>query len=113
MSHESKVIKNLYRKIPTFKCKPGCHGCCGPIPFSQWEWNRIKDKREHRSLLHCPYESEQGCDIYETRPYMCRLFGTVNDPKLICPHGCGPAVKLTAQQADKMTREYISVMQNE
>lgn len=75
----AKTIKYLRKQIPSFECKPDCTDCCGPVPFSKWEWEQIKDKRK-TITLNCPYASENGCETYEQRPILCRLFGTV--PKM-------------------------------
>lgn len=91
-------IRKLYKKIPSFKCKPGCHDCCGPVPWAKVEWDKIKDKRVQDSI-NCPYIGKEGCDCYENRPMLCRLFGTVKGMK--CPHGCGP-VKYLSQEDEYM-----------
>ena len=102
--------QQLYDKIPSFKCKPGCTDCCGPVPFSKWEWDRVSDKRhatpEHIKILTCPYAVNGRCEIYEQRPLICRLFGAVDAPLMTCPHGCGPVGKLTDEQAREMMRIY-------
>lgn len=102
--------QQLYDKIPSFKCKPGCTDCCGPVPFSKWEWDRVSDKRhatpEHIKTLTCPYAVNGRCEIYEQRPLICRLFGAVDAPLMTCPHGCGPVGKLTDEQAREMMRIY-------
>lgn len=38
--------------------------------------------------LSCPHLGEGGCEVYEERPLICRLFGTT--PMLLCPHGRHP-----------------------
>lgn len=101
----------LYAEIPTFTCKPGCTDCCGPVPFGQWEDDKIGERRrEVTDCLTCPYSAADDCSIYPDRPFMCRLFGAADDPRLTCPHGCGPAVKLTAEHARDLTRRYQRLM---
>lgn len=105
-----KKHKKLYDQIPEFSCVPGCNDCCGPIPFSRWEWKRIKDKRPANGL-ECPYVNADGlCDIYYQRPFMCRLFGTVDNQRLICPHGCGPGKMLTDKQGKELTDKYLEII---
>lgn len=101
-------IKKLYAQIPSFECKPGCTDCCGPVPFAKSEWNQIIDKREPSiiNLLKCPYSYNGSCDIYNQRPFMCRIFGASNDPKLKCPHGCGPKQPLKKKKAIRLTLQY-------
>lgn len=101
----------LYEKIPQFKCIPGCTGCCGPVPFSKWEWKRIKDKRKGDiKTLTCPYAVNGRCEIYDKRPLICRLFGAVDVDTLRCPYGCGPEKPLTKEDADKIMMEYFKIV---
>jgi len=103
---ETMSLEDLYQQIPVFQCLPGCTACCGPVPFTKEEWERVEDKRT-TSGLTCPYANEAGCAIYENRPFMCRLFGTTES--LRCPLGCGPIVLLTADEARKLSQEYIQM----
>jgi Fe-S-cluster containining protein len=100
--------EELYNQIPTFKCKERCNDCCGPIPFTKWEWNRVSDKRETKGLT-CPYSSKNGCDIYEQRPLICRLYGTVK--KMQCPHGCRPIGLLSEEQEQAIMKEYFELVE--
>jgi Fe-S-cluster containining protein len=86
--YESSQIKRMRRAIPEVTgCPQGCTGCCGPVPFSRAEWERIADKREAPAPDgSCPYASARGCDIYTERPVLCRLYGLEGVPK---EHDCG------------------------
>ncbi len=77
---EAAVIKRLRRAIPqTVGCKPGCTECCGPVPFSRWEWMHLRDKRnEPGPGGMCPYIENGRCAIYSERPIICRAFGNLN-----------------------------------
>ncbi len=81
-------------------CK-GCAKCCGPVPF------KIQFYHDHTSLIQtkperefvgafpgmvvpitefavCVFLTDAGrCAIYDERPMICRLYGTV--PELKCP----------------------------
>jgi uncharacterized protein len=103
--NDSAKLRALYAEIPAMTCKPGCTDCCGPVPFAKAEWDAIKDKRE-ASSIDCPYSLTGRCDIYTDRPFLCRLFGTADDPHLTCPHGCQPVKRLTQQQAAFLMRRY-------
>ncbi|KKM68975.1 hypothetical protein LCGC14_1455490 [marine sediment metagenome] len=93
----------LYAKIPTFECIPGCHACCGPVPFSEEEWARVPGKKAMASS--CPYVLPSGrCEIYEIRPFMCRVFGTFGGLK--CPLGQGPAKLLIYREMHDLLGEY-------
>lgn len=98
-----KVHRALYVQIPSFKCKEGCTECCGPVPFSNWEKAQVKIEpgKEGRP---CPYLSNTGCTIYENRPFMCRLYGTVKE--MACPHGCRPTKMLNPIEARQMLAKY-------
>jgi len=98
----------LYRQIPGFKCEKGCTDCCGPIPFTKWEWNRLSDKRRAKSIT-CPY-AKNGCEIYEQRPLICRLFGTVKSMQ--CPYGCRPIVLLGERQEEEIMKKYFDLMED-
>jgi Fe-S-cluster containining protein len=84
------------RQIPAFTCKPGCSECCGPVAMSRLEWQRICDRlgykpnRNMEASLDCPMLKDGRCSVYDIRPTICRLFGTVNVPLMLCPHGCRP-----------------------
>jgi Fe-S-cluster containining protein len=88
-----RKIDQLRRQIPSFACVPGCHDCCGPVTASSEELSRlpVKSDAEHDAALahwNCVHLGEHGCEAYDQRPLICRLFGTT--PSLPCPHGRGP-----------------------
>lgn len=95
--------KELYDKIPSFECKPGCTDCCQPTQFfDEYELKQIKPKLP--SGFDCAYRSQAGCDIYENRPLICRMFGAVDG--LNCSHGYQPDVKLTKQEGLEIMKIY-------
>lgn len=103
----AKTIKYLRKQIPSFQCKEGCSDCCGPVPFSNWEWEQVKDQKLTTSLT-CPYATKNGCEIYEQRPILCRLFGVVE--KMKCPYGCGPIKLLTKKKEGEIIDKYHGIM---
>lgn len=104
--NEAKIIKYLYKQIPFFKCKEGCHDCCHDIiVFTSWEWAQIRIKRI-ATTVKCPYLGESGCEIYEQRPFVCRIYGTTINPKMACPHGCGPAKLLSFKKEIELNLLY-------
>lgn len=108
---ERRAIRRLRLLIPTFECVPGCSDCCGPVPFSKWEWSQVRTKKT-ATCLDCPYATPAGCEIYEDRPILCRLFGAVADePLLACPHGRGPARPLTADEGRRIATEYARLVE--
>jgi uncharacterized protein len=108
-------------KIPTFECKPGCHGCCGLVPFTTSERDRVAAIRPldqwepfvdgswvptaALTTMTCPFLGADGCSIYEDRPIVCRLFGSVDHPHMKCPMGCAPKRLLTDAQSRQMIKE--------
>ncbi len=93
MTKNQRKIQFLRTRIPPFECKPGCHDCCGPVTASSEEMAElpVKSDKEHEKALanfNCPHLGDNGCQVYDERPLICRLFGTT--PKLTCPNGCRP-----------------------
>lgn len=77
-------------------CK-GCGRCCGPVPFEDDFLRRFKrrlQKKGKRTQLYgkviivtddgmCPFlTDEKLCAVYEYRPLVCKLCGTV--PEMPC-----------------------------
>lgn len=126
MACASEKHRRLYAQIPTFECKKGCTLCCKqPVPFSKWEWEKLGDKQlpetpletaiklpdmEAKLCYKCPYSVGGHCSIYEDRPLMCRLFGSMEG--LPCPIGYGPEKPLTKDQAQKLIVEYRKLAGN-
>lgn len=97
MTPNGQAIRFFRRRIPAFECVPGCHDCCGPVTTSSEEMARLplKSDTEHAKALDeltCPHLGEQGCNVYEERPLICRMFGTT--PRLACPNGKRPAAMI-------------------
>ncbi|MEL3955069.1 YkgJ family cysteine cluster protein [Stenotrophomonas bentonitica] len=91
------AIQRLREQIPSFRCVVGCHDCCGPVTASSEEVARLplKSDAEHAAALEalsCPYLGANGCEVYEERPLICRMFGTT--PTLRCPNGQRPVYML-------------------
>lgn len=103
ITHSGLALKKLRTQIPSFQCKHGCHDCCGPVTASSEEMARmpVKNEDEHAvalAELSCPHLGDNGCEAYEERPLICRLFGTT--PRLPCPNGNRP---------DYMINPYVEV----
>ena len=97
MTDDDRAIDYLRRRIPSFDCVPGCHDCCGPVTTSSTEMARlpVKSEAEHEAALaalSCPHLGKDGCEVYEERPLICRLFGTT--PSLRCPNGRAPTTMI-------------------
>lgn len=100
MSCTDRKIDYLRRQIPGFACVPGCHDCCGPVTASSEEMARLprKTRAEQDAALaefNCVHLGPNGCQVYDQRPLICRLFGTT--ASLPCPRGQGPEQSTDAQ----------------
>lgn len=109
------VLRALEKAVPKFTCKSGCSDCCGLVPFlgpekdrvsqikpmEQWEpfQNGAWVLRSALATFTCPFVTVNGCGIYNDRPIICQLFGSVDAPTMTCPHGCGPAAKISDANA--------------
>lgn len=118
MNNTTKLatIDHILGGVPQFKCLDGCHDCCGPVVMSRLEWLRIirrvgrseKDlqkeatNRIEAGNFECIFLGESGCNIYDIRPAVCRVFGASEHRRLTCPHGAKPEKPLTAKETDAM-----------
>lgn len=104
--------REIYAKIPAFKCKQGCSDCCGIIVFARSEWNQVKNRKTGKGI-DCPYICSEGCEIYKDRPFLCRIFGASDDPRLQCPHGCKPDKPLTIEESKELSDRYRALVRAE
>lgn len=122
---ESKMdaLAALYARIPSVDCIPGCTDCCGPIPVNREEARHfgpfplVGDQGIALSAsLDCPNSSGGNCRIHDRRPFICRLFGTVDqlevadaERRMACPHGRKPSKPLTGAQVRALMVEYLEL----
>lgn len=104
--HE-QALEALRERIPTFRCIAGCHDCCGPVTASSIEVARLpaKSPAEHAAALEafdCVHLGAHGCEVYDERPLICRLFGTT--PRLPCPNGRRPVYLIDRRTEDEIQR---------
>lgn len=102
--------------IPSFGCRLGCADCCGLVVWTYREHQALRaylKERERKEAkpnpaepLTCPYVESGQCSVYEVRPLLCRLYGTVAGMQ--CPHGCRPACLLDAATEEALMLEYIA-----
>jgi len=121
MSRSSKISRHntekaqsldaLYREIPAFECVDGCTACCGPVPFSEIEAERVGlEQIEGSTELTCPFVEDGGCSVYEHRPFICRLFGTAPQvPALHCPKGGTCKKPISEKRAGALTNRYLKL----
>ena len=106
-------IRILYRMIPAFKCRDGCSECCGSIIFRDDELIYLTNQ-ERRLIedwppiigLRCPLRGQNGCEIYDHRPLICRLFGHVGGME--CPHNPAASYHISKEQEIRIMQRYLS-----
>jgi DNA-binding CsgD family transcriptional regulator len=96
------ALKNGYTTLETdwFLHCTGCGQCCGPVPIDRYKWKYLSGKLQREPKFIKDYigntvlpitetgdcvflTPEKTCAIYEERPEVCRLFGTIKE--LECP----------------------------
>ena len=110
MNRNEKLDK-LYAEIPEIECKGLCHTTCGLIPLAPSEEARIVDRigtvQRQRLIdqalntksLTCPLLKDNRCSVYDIRPLICRLYGTVK--KMKCQYGCKPKVNYLPERKSR------------
>ena len=81
--------------IPAHTNCTNCGQCCGVIPASDEEVQKIRKYVKVHGIkarapgVTCPFrnEEEKKCDIYPVRPIICRLFGVIDTGLGGCPNG--------------------------
>ncbi|MBK7464839.1 MAG: YkgJ family cysteine cluster protein [Betaproteobacteria bacterium] len=114
MHSNSEKIRFFRRNIPSFECTPGCHDCCGPVTASSHEMAQLPFKSDEihaKALadLSCPHLGENGCQSYDERPLICRLFGTT--PHLPCPNGRHPEQMIDARVEQRIFQYFKETRQ--
>lgn len=110
MKLAEQTIRAIWSRIPPVNCIPGCTDCCGPLPWSRWEWERVWPRLETYGIK-CPYAAPgYGCGIYESRPVLCRLYAATERPDLACPHRCKSEIPLTVDETETIMTTYLAVL---
>lgn len=101
-------LEQLYALIPRMKeCKGLCRDGCTVVPSTPMEKKRIEKAsgKEFRAVPHpiwsnrCSMLTDEGrCSHHPLRPFLCRAFGAVAHPLLVCRHGCEPERWLSYQE---------------
>lgn len=125
---ERRELQSLYDLIPEpdIPCVEGCSACCGPIVASRQELARapalaihlldpdglMKALVNHSDCGTCPYiTGDQHCAVYEGRPFLCRIFGMVQDePQLTCSYGLRTTKPLSRAFAHKLMDRYKNLL---
>ncbi len=129
-SKKSKAdrLQEIYDSLPTIECKGKCWQACGPIPLTTLELKLLNRARltpihaddilevsRNRSVLtagidihgeiRCPALAGNRCSAHPGRPMICRLYGMVQNEKMICPHGCEPTRWLSDRESFELVKE--------
>jgi len=108
--------------MPGIQCKGLCHRSCGLIPLTQVEFDYVKAGMlvprddfviaagPSELLLfgddgQCPLLVEGRCSVHPNRPFACRAYGVVDDPKMQCQWGCKPDALLTNKEVSLLLNE--------
>ena len=107
---ESKLLENIIKEIPKFKCIEGCTDCCGPVFTTKTEAETLGIEvgllTNSTGSGKCQFVSECGCSVYESRPVMCRMFGSSDILELRCRHGKSPSKRLSADKSNSLIHKY-------
>lgn len=89
---ELTTEKPMRVSLPVMTCVPDCGDCCGPVPITKKERNRIQAYitkhnvvPKYTGYLTCPFFQEGSCKVYPVRPLVCAIFGHTR--KMACPKG--------------------------
>lgn len=97
-------LADIYAAIPKIECKGKCQECCGPVLMSSAEAIGIAAVTPlpafSPTTLTCSKLRGGRCSIYDLRPLICRLWGTVK--AMQCPYGCKPDRWLSDKEASDL-----------
>lgn len=118
------ILGRLRASIPDVRCNR-CGKCCHDIILCstlEWEIIRKKDERYYddsviraieqgcTNVPPCPYLGPNGCEIYEERPIICRLFGASEARILRCKAGLRSPRELSWRQTADLTFIYFNTL---
>ena len=79
------------KRLPKMACER-CGACCRLVICTADEYERVNSYAAKRGIepirqgATCPwFKPGQGCQVYEARPWVCRLYGHVQ--RMPCPNG--------------------------
>ena len=109
-------LQALYAKIPEVpSCIQGCTKCCGQVAMLPVEAKKLGLDYCATPInedLKCTFSLNGGCDVYENRPFTCRMFNVADDGCwLTCPimNNHGPMTQATS---DELYAEWFSILED-
>ena len=121
MTDADRVVDDIYASLPTVACQRKCgRQVCGPIVAFPTEQRRMEQVgfpirltslHEGPDGLRCSFYDHEhdGCRVHSVRPLLCRIYGAVLNPKMICPWGCAPSFWLTDEDVAGMLKRLTAV----
>jgi len=108
--------------IPQHTRCTNCGECCGPVPITKDEVEKISDyMKEHElprevvsrshKMLECVFRDsrKKRCSIYPVRPLVCRLFGVASG--MTCLNGNTADIDFRQYVASSAI-EYVGIQNN-
>jgi hypothetical protein len=114
-SDTDAALQAIYDRIPDMaECKGHCWASCGPVPMSDRERQRLRERgykvtdcstaRASIEEFWCEALTGDGrCGAYDVRPALCRAWGTAAG--MPCPYGCRPESLLSDEDTFRLTLE--------
>jgi Fe-S-cluster containining protein len=116
-----RALHALYAELPRIECQGKCQASCHVTAdlFVELEIEQLADKLGHEpgfmdesrmkvgddlsmECTKCPLLKAGRCAEYCHRPLMCRLWGVVADPLMVCPFGCRPTRYLSNDEVRRL-----------
>jgi Fe-S-cluster containining protein len=121
MTRRSEIdakLQAIYDQIPeVVNCKGHCWMSCGPVPMSDREQQRLRERgykvtdlrsaKARTETFWCEALTGDGkCGAYEQRPAMCRAWGV--SEMMPCPYGCVPEKTLSDDDTFRLMLESLA-----
>ncbi len=101
--------EEIYSKIPKSTCKEGCFRCCtNVVQFTPSELKACGGEYECKGV--CNFLKDGKCTVYETRPFVCRIYGT---SEILSCDDCTPERFLTEEETTELVHRYVTLKKKE
>lgn len=94
--------------LPVMQCDSGCGECCGVVICKEHEFQAVKELVAKNGIfpisqgITCPFFQGGQCQVYDARPFICRLFG--HSKRLVCSKGYNTNIPEITEK--RLTRQY-------
>ena len=104
-------LKELYPKIPKSSCKEGCFACCtNSVQYTPSESEAMGGYSYDEGRMMCSHLIDGKCSVYESRPFVCRLYGT---SELLKCENCTPERFLAPKETNELVHQYVLIKREE